>query len=194
MLMTSSIRAIVFISVALAFLLPQAGAFAEPEPPAPIKVGANAPNFKAKDLEGREIDLHETAARRKVVLLAFWGVRCGDCIAEIPTLNEAHRKWGGAGLQILGVNVDGVPFDVLKKQVPSLPDKPEYPLVADPAFQIADGYKLQAAPLTVGISSMKKVVFVHSGFQEGDEKALNEFLASAMAGTEKAEVSGAGKK
>jgi len=44
--------------------------------------------------------------RGKVVLLNFWGVWCGPCVAEMPVLIELHQRYKDKGLVVVGVHVD----------------------------------------------------------------------------------------
>jgi thiol-disulfide isomerase/thioredoxin len=44
--------------------------------------------------------------RGKVVLLDFWGVWCGPCVAEIPKLIDLHEKYHEKGLVIIGIHDD----------------------------------------------------------------------------------------
>ena len=63
------------------------------KPAAPLDATAwvNGPALNDKDLEG------------KVVLLDFWAVWCGPCIATFPHLREWQEKYADKGLVIIGV-------------------------------------------------------------------------------------------
>jgi thiol-disulfide isomerase/thioredoxin len=79
----------------------------QPAQAAPL---AEAPDFARPDLAGNAIALH--AYRGKLVLLNFWATWCGPCLSEIPRFAEWQRRYGPAGLQILGVSMDEDPAPV----------------------------------------------------------------------------------
>jgi thiol-disulfide isomerase/thioredoxin len=62
-----------------------------------------APDFQAKDLDGKDISLQ--AFKGKVILLNFWATWCGPCRAEIPGLVDLQSKYKDS-LQIIGMAVD----------------------------------------------------------------------------------------
>jgi cytochrome c biogenesis protein CcmG, thiol:disulfide interchange protein DsbE len=66
-----------------------------------------APDFTLPQLDGR--DLRLSSYRGKVVLLDFWASWCAPCREETPHLIELQQKYGGRGLQIIGVSMDDSP-------------------------------------------------------------------------------------
>lgn len=70
-------------------------------------VGQPAPVLKkAKDWEGKEIDLAEY--KGKVLLIDFWATNCGPCIQELPNVIQCYHKFHDSGFEILGISLDEV--------------------------------------------------------------------------------------
>ena len=72
--------------------------------PALALIGKTVPDFSATDLEGNPISLAQY--RGKVVLLDFWAVWCGPCIAEMPTVIEVYNSYKDEGFDIIGISLD----------------------------------------------------------------------------------------
>ncbi|RBP47549.1 thiol-disulfide isomerase/thioredoxin [Roseimicrobium gellanilyticum] len=61
-------------------------------------------DLKFTAVDGREIDLSKM--RGKVVLIDFWAVWCGPCVAEMPNVLKAYEKLHPKGFEIVGISLD----------------------------------------------------------------------------------------
>ena len=67
-------------------------------------IGKPVPDFTATDLDGNPISLQDY--RGKVVLLDFWAVWCGPCIAEMPNVKRVYNSYKDEGFDIIGISLD----------------------------------------------------------------------------------------
>jgi cytochrome c biogenesis protein CcmG/thiol:disulfide interchange protein DsbE len=68
-----------------------------------LELGAPAPNFTLKTLDGQSASLADY--KGKVVLLNFWASWCEPCREEMPFLQKAYETYKDQGLVVLGVNL-----------------------------------------------------------------------------------------
>ena len=72
-----------------------------------------APAWTLQDVNGKAVSSDQL--KGKVVVLDFWATWCGPCRFEIPGYIELQKKYGDAGLAIVGVSLDrGGPLVVKK--------------------------------------------------------------------------------
>ena len=67
-------------------------------------VGKKALDFNVKDLDGNDLSLEQY--RGNVILLDFWAVWCGPCIAEMPNVKQVYEKYKDDNFQIIGISLD----------------------------------------------------------------------------------------
>jgi thiol-disulfide isomerase/thioredoxin len=70
-----------------------------------IRIGAQAPDFKATALNKRVVTLSQFNSK-SVVLLDFWASWCVPCREEIPFLKNIYNKFHLKGFEIVAISVD----------------------------------------------------------------------------------------
>jgi thiol-disulfide isomerase/thioredoxin len=134
----------------------QAGAASQCDPKAkPAKL-----NFTLKDVNGRPVKLADF--KGKILVLNFWATWCIPCRAEIPALVELQAKYGGNGLQVIGVSID----DPAEKMKPFIGQyRINYPVLqALGNDSILDTYgPMVVVPQTVLIERAGKMCTKHVG-------------------------------
>src|SRR5260370_11497141 len=119
------------------------------------EVGEEAPEFTLKSLSGTRSGIRELQ-QNGVVLVNFWASWCAPCKAEVPLLNEIHRKFLNKGLTVVGIDVeerdDTVSAFYRKHQM-------EYPVLLDSDGAVAKRYGLLSYPMTVVIDRRGKILF-----------------------------------
>ncbi|HET7607233.1 MAG TPA: TlpA disulfide reductase family protein [Gammaproteobacteria bacterium] len=113
-----------------------------------------------------------------VIWVDFWASWCVPCRRSFPWLNSMHRKYGGEGLQVIGVNLDKdrALADAFLAEVPA-----EFALRFDPTGALAKQYGVQAMPSSFLIDADGNVLASHAGFRTADsadyEKAITDALS-----------------
>lgn len=149
--------------------------------------------------------LTEADLKGKVVLLDFWAVWCGPCIATFPHLIEWDEQYGDKGLVIIGLT-NYYQFDWnedAQRAMPSPDTSPEqeramlekfaahHGLTHRFALQNGDSmseyYQVSGIPQAVVIDQEGKVRLVRVGSGEANAKAIGDLLAELLGPAEKAE-------
>jgi peroxiredoxin len=144
-----------------------------------FKPGDAAPDFTLKDIAGNEVSLSDYAGK-KVVLLAFFAVRCGTCLAEAPHLEKIHLKYAEKDVVLLSINTDGIDASLAVQTMKDVGFETTYTVLLDPEFVATDTYTNFLVPLTLVIDREGIVRYIHSGFKDGDEKEYEKAIRKAL--------------
>ncbi len=142
--------------------------------------GAAAPDFELKTIDGKTVHLSDY--KGKAVLLNFWATWCPPCKIEMPWFVDLQKQYGGQGLQVIGVAMDDVGPDAIRKFASDL--GVNYPILIGKE-SVADLYGgMQFLPTTFYIDRQGKIVdrvfglVSHSEIEGDVKKALSSATAS----------------
>jgi peroxiredoxin len=140
---------------------------------------AIAPDFTARDIDGKTFRLSDHLAK-EVVLLDFWSTYCEPCRAEFPHLRALYDRNKARGLLVVGVAMDG-PETV--SNVPSFVKRFEldFPVVFDDDSRIASVYNpKKSMPLSVLIDRAGRIAVIREGYNPGDESLVAADVAATL--------------
>jgi len=128
-------------------------------------LGHEAPDFALHAVAGKNVRLSEH--RGDVVVLSFWGSRCGQCRIQLAALDKTFKTYRSAGLQVFGVNVDDDQSGALEfARTQAL----GFPLLLDPKKSVARNYRVDNLPMTLLIDRSGAVRQVHRDFSSKFEQ------------------------
>ena len=143
--------------------------------------GVAAPDFTLKSLDGKDVKLSDY--KGKAVLLNFWATYCQPCKIEMPWFAELNKQYQPQGLEIIGVAMDDVGNDAIRKYASEL--GVNYPILVGKE-SVADLYGgMQFLPTTFYIDRNGKIVdrvfglTSHSEIESNIKKALGTASTAA---------------
>jgi DsbE subfamily thiol:disulfide oxidoreductase len=139
------------------------------------RVGAAAPDFTTQRLDGATVRLSQL--RGKPVLLNFWATWCAPCQDEMPLLQRAVDRYGGAGLNVLAVDyqqTDASGMQTFLRKVGA-----HFPALYDPSGQIAAEYGVTVGlPVSIFIDRSGTVEFIQVG--QMSDAVLQQHLSAIL--------------
>jgi thiol-disulfide isomerase/thioredoxin len=142
-----------------------------------LDVGDPAPDATLADWEGKAVRLQDL--RGQTVCVDFWASWCATCAAALPELDAVARRYRGAAVQFLAVNVDRdleKASSFLEFHLPS----PALRLLRDPGGELLSRFGAPAMPSLYLIDASGVIRMVGSGYTEESigemERILSELL------------------
>jgi thiol-disulfide isomerase/thioredoxin len=141
-------------------------------------VYAQFPDNKVKDIDQNRISLSALKGE-KLTVLDFWATWCKPCITAIPEINSIYDEFSPKGIGFIGVNVDG-PRNLSKVKPFATSLNIKYPLVLDPNQDLVNRFNITVFPSLLVLNEKGKEVFIHEGFNPGDENLIKEELLKLL--------------
>lgn len=131
------------------------------------------------DFSGGRFRLSTLMTGGKRLLLAFWSITCGDCVAEIPFLIRLHEKFG-ARLTIIGVHPPSYPQKRIQAFLKRFPQRIPYLLAIDDELQLTRSYEAVVQPKVVLLDERGRVLWAHVGYKEEQDAQMEQEILSHL--------------
>ena len=118
-----------------------------------------APDFVARDLEGRSHRLSDL--RGKVVFLNLWATWCAPCREEMPSMELLQRDMGGEDFVILAVSEDAAGAEAVKPFVAEFGFT--FPILLSPNGEVGRKFGITGYPETYIIDRSGRVAWHYVG-------------------------------
>ena len=146
-------------------------------------VSEPSPNFKVKDIDGKEVSLTDFAG--KIIILDFWATWCGPCKSALPSMQLTVNKYkNDPNVKFLFIHTwerAGNPkADAIKYLASKNFNLPLYMDVKDPNTKqnpAVSAFGVDGIPAKFVIDAKGNIRFKVSGFSGGDDAAVAELSA-----------------
>ena len=144
--------------------------------PIELTEGAEVPDFELVSLDGSKKNIGDL--QHKVMLVNFWASWCEACMEEMPSMVALREKYAARGFEILGINVDENPNQVVPSVVKNL--NIHFPVFTDSSNVLSTLFDVHAIPLSVMINKNRKILMIESGGREWNDDETNLLLEKAL--------------
>ena len=146
-------------------------------------VSEPSPNFKVKDIDGKEVSLTDFAG--KIIILDFWATWCGPCKSALPSMQLTVNKYkNDPNVKFLFIHtwehVANPKADAIKYLASKSFNLPLYMDVKDPNTKqnpAVSAFGVDGIPAKFVIDAKGNIRFKVSGFSGSDDSAVAELSA-----------------
>ena len=114
-----------------------------------------------------------------ITIIDFWATWCKPCVHAIPKLNELYKAYDSEKVQFIGINVDG-PRNLSKVRPFIQALGVEYPVLLDTDQEVMLRLNVSALPTLLIANNKDEIVYIHEGYQPGDEKLIHEEIEKLL--------------
>jgi thiol-disulfide isomerase/thioredoxin len=133
--------------------------------------GKDVPAFSFIGFDGGSVS--SASFKGRLVLLDFWEVWCGPCIASMPKVEALQKKYKDSGLVVYGIIHEKEALASAKELV----KKRKFGLQMGIGTEESNkAFSVNAIPLYILIDKTGKIVFTSEGYPEGLEDEIRKYL------------------
>ncbi len=160
------------IMLSACFALFSIGSFAQSQ---------DLPNTQIRDISGKQIAFNDAFEKGKVTLVSFWATWCIPCKQEIKNIKDKLGDWQKeTSFNYMTISIDDARSTAMVKTYAKSQGW-NFPAYTDPNADLKRSLNFQNIPYAIIVDQNGKIVYQHSGYEEGGEyelfdriKALNK--------------------
>lgn len=130
------------------------------------------PTTLVRDINGKQVPFNEAIEKGKVTVVSFWATWCIPCKQEIKNIKTKLPDWQKeADFNYMTVSIDDSRATAMVKTY-SKSQGWTFPVYLDPNSDLKRSLNFQNVPFTMIVDKNGKIVFQHTGYEEGSENLL----------------------
>jgi thiol-disulfide isomerase/thioredoxin len=145
-----------------------------------VTIGDTVPALRLSDWQGHAINLADL--RGRVVVIDFWASWCTVCRQALPSVDGMARRFAGAPVAVIGINIDRTPSQADHFLADYLPAR-SMTLLHDPEAEALARFGAEGMPAIYVVDPRGIVRFAESGYQPerlaAVENAVTQYLSQA---------------
>ncbi len=129
-------------------------------------------DFSLKNTENQTVNLSEISGQ-SLTVIDFWATWCQPCIRSMPKLVDLSEAYKERGVGFVGISVDS-PRNLAKVKPFARSMGITYPILLDANGEVMGDLNVTAVPTLMIIDEKFSVLYIHEGFNAGDEDVIRE--------------------
>ncbi len=139
------------------------------------------PTTIVRSLDGKKIAFNEAIGKGKITMISFWATWCIPCKQEIKAINTKLADWQKeTDFNYVTVSIDDARAAAQVKAYAKTQGW-KFPVLMDPNSDLKRSLNFSNVPFTVIVDANGNIVKMHSGYVEGGEEELYEFIQTLAA-------------
>ena len=154
-------KALIYVTLCISVLILSSCARPPQESEPAVQIGQPAPNFKLRDLAGRQVSLDQF--KGNVVMLDFWATWCGPCRMTMPVMESLQKEYANR-MVLLTIDLQE-PLDVVRDYVRA--HGIHSIVLLDEEGSVGEVYGASPIPMQFLIDKQGIIRHVQMGFEPG---------------------------
>jgi cytochrome c biogenesis protein CcmG/thiol:disulfide interchange protein DsbE len=147
----------------------------------PVYTQGKVYDFSLKDTENKTLSLSDISGE-SLTVIDFWATWCQPCIRSMPRLVDLSEAYKDKGVDFVGISVDS-PRNASKVKPFARSMGIQYPILLDSNGELMGELNVTAVPTLFIIDSDYRILYMHEGFNAGDELTIQEEIDKHLGGS-----------